>query len=83
MPVRAKLTTLKPRLAVLDMRKGGPIAVERIRGGRLTKIRDRIALRDEYTCQICGRVTAQGEVDHKTPLHLGGVEGSDQNLQYL
>ena len=39
-------------------------------------------LRDEYTCQACGRVTTHGEVDHVAPLHLGGHE-SDVNRQYL
>lgn len=58
------------------------MAVERIRGGRLTKIRERIAIRDEYTCQMCKRVTVNGEVDHKVSLHLGGQE-SDENRWWL
>lgn len=76
------MKTLKPKIAVLDTRRGGPMAVERIRGGRLRVIRERILLRDEYTCQICGRVTADLEVDHVIPLYTGG-NNSDSNLQSL
>jgi 5-methylcytosine-specific restriction protein A len=78
-----KLSTIKPRIATIDTRRGASAAVERITGGRQRKIRERIMLRDKYTCRICGRVTAHGEVDHIVPLHLGGAEGSDANLQYL
>lgn len=75
------LTTLKPRISTIDTRRGAPVAVERIRGYALTKIRERIGLRDLYTCQICGRVTARGEVDHVAPLHMGGQE-TDENRQW-
>lgn len=76
------ITTLKPRIATIDTRRGGPVAVERIRGYELTKIRKRIGLRDLYSCADCGRVTVDGEVDHVVPLHLGGAE-SDENRQWL
>lgn len=76
------VTTLKPSIRTLDMRQGSSVAVERIRGGRLKKIRERVMLRDGYTCRSCGRVTADGVVDHVQPLHLGGKE-SDFNRQYL
>jgi len=75
------LTTLKPKIATIDTRRGAPVAVERIRGYELTKIRERIGLRDEYTCADCGRVTVDGEVDHEMPLHLGGQE-SDANRKW-
>jgi 5-methylcytosine-specific restriction endonuclease McrA len=78
----AKITTLKPNIPTLDTRRGSSVAVERIRGGRLAKIRERIALRDECTCQICGRVTTHGEVDHIVPLYVGGQE-TDENRQWL
>ena len=39
-------------------------------------------LRDGYSCCECGRVTVDGLVDHKTPLHMGGAE-SDENRQWL
>lgn len=76
------LSTLKPRISTIDTRRGAPVAVERIRGGRLKVIRERIGLRDEYTCRACGRVTVDGEVDHEIPLHLGGQE-SDENRQWI
>lgn len=77
-----KINTLKPTIAKLDTRQGASVATERIRGGRLKTIRGRIALRDGYECQMCGRATAQGEVDHIIPLHLGGRE-TDENRQLL
>jgi len=73
-----KLTTLKPKINTLDTRRGAPVAIQRIRGWELHKIRQRIAIRDGYTCVDCGRVTVDGEVDHVVPLHLGGQE-SDEN----
>ena len=77
-----KLTRLENKIKTTNLSVGSPVAVVRIRGGRLTKIRERIAIRDEYVCQICRRVTADGEVDHKQPLHLGGRE-SDENRWWL
>jgi len=79
----SKLSSLKPKVSTIDTRTcSTPIATERIRGYQLQKTRERIALRDEYTCQMCGRVTVHGEVDHKVPLHLGGKE-SDENRWWL
>lgn len=75
------LKTLKPKITTIETRRGAPVAPERIRGYALTKIRERIGLRDLYTCRMCGRVTAHGEVDHVTPLHLGGQE-TDENRQW-
>ena len=76
------IASLRPRINKIDTRQGSSAAVERIRGYRLTKIRERIAIRDGYTCVDCGRVTVDGEVDHIMPLHLGGRE-SDDNRQWL
>ena len=73
-----KLTSIERKVATLDLRRGAPAAVERIRGGRLDKIRQRIMLRDNYTCRMCGRVGTDLVVDHVVPLHLGGRE-SDEN----
>jgi 5-methylcytosine-specific restriction enzyme A len=80
----SKLSTLKPKVQTLDTRRGSTVATERIRGWELTKKRQRIALRDDYTCRECNRVTPldRGEVDHIVPLHLGG-SNSDSNLQWL
>jgi len=77
-----KLTSIERKVATLDLRRGAPAAVERIRGGRQRKIRERIMLRDLYTCRMCGHVTAHGEVDHVVPLHMGGGN-NEENLQYL
>ena len=80
--MKPKLATLKPKIQTIDTRRGASPLVERIRGYELTKIRERIGLRDEYTCQMCGHVTARGEVDHRTPLYAGGGNNIE-NLQYL
>jgi 5-methylcytosine-specific restriction protein A len=77
-----KLNSLKPNIIKLDTSLGKSMATKRIRGWALTKIIKRISERDGYRCQICGRVTVDGEVDHKTPLHLGGAE-SDANRWLL
>jgi 5-methylcytosine-specific restriction protein A len=76
------MKTLKPRIATIDTRRGSPVAVDRIRGWQLHKIRQRIMKRDDYTCQMCGRVTVDGEVDHVVPLAVGGGNNME-NLQYL
>ena len=76
-----KILSLKPHIQTADIRHGSSVGTERIRGGKLRKIRDRIGLRDEYTCRMCGHVAAHGEVDHIVPLHLGGQE-TDSNRQW-
>ena len=76
------IPSLKPRINKIDTRQGSSAAVQRIRGWKLTKIRDRVLLRDDYTCCQCGYVSAYLEVDHIVPLHLGGAE-SDDNRQAL
>ena len=79
-----KLKSIERKVNSANLCVGSPMAVERIRGGRLTKIRERIAIRDEYTCQMCKRVTGpkDGELDHKKPLSMGGGN-NDENLQWL
>lgn len=77
-----RLASIERKVQMLDIRRGSSAAVQRIRGGRLDKIRECIGLRDGYTCRICGRVTAHGEVDHITPLRFGGRE-SDENRWWL
>jgi len=76
-----KLTSLKRKVDTIDISRGA-LAVKRIVGRELQRIRDRILLRDEYTCRKCGRVTVDLEVDHVVPLHLGGRE-SDENRACL
>ena len=79
--VRQKLNTLRPGVRTLDMTRGAPVT-ERIRGHELVKIRERILLRDGYRCRVCGRVGTDLEVDHITPLHMGGQE-TDANRQSI
>lgn len=76
------LKTLQPRVSTIDTRQGSSPAVKRIQGRALTRIRERILLRDMYTCRVCGRVSLDLEVDHIVPLHLGGPE-SDGNRQAI
>lgn len=76
-----KLTTLRPKVATIDTRRGSGAAVERIRGWKLHKIRRRIAIKYDYACVDCGCDTVDGEVDHETPLSMGGAE-SDENRRW-
>ncbi len=76
-----KIASLGPRVARIDTRIGSAAVVQRIRGYELTKIRERIIWRDQFTCRVCGREwldTTRLVVDHVVPLHLGGAE-SDEN----
>lgn len=79
----AKLEMLKLGIKVLD-----PCTVKKIKatewgfghGGRpWRRIRDRILLRDQYTCQACRRVTHELEVDHVINVAQGGSD-DDENL---
>lgn len=76
------IPSLKGRIITIDTSKAAPIAVQRIRGWKLTKIRQRILLRDCYTCMQCGRVSVDLQVDHIEPLHTGGAD-SDANRQAI
>lgn len=80
--MKPRIKTITNRIETADLSRGARIQTERIRGHKLTVIRQRILLRDEYTCQICGRVSAQLEVDHIVPLSMGGAE-SDENRRSL
>ena len=82
-PSRPRLQSIERKVTTIETKRGSN-AVERIVGRKLQRIRDRILLRDEYTCQNpeCGRVTVDLMVDHIVPLHLGGQE-SDENRQCL
>jgi 5-methylcytosine-specific restriction protein A len=81
--MKSKIKTLKPKASPvkigLDINNPG---TKRVRGYTLQKIRNRILLRDTYTCRSCGRVSSDLEIDHIVPLYLGGQE-SDANRQSL
>lgn len=77
-----KLTTLQPRLkpttAHTPKRNWG-----KGRGGRQwRRLKDEILARDNYTCQVCGRVGGRLELDHIVNLACGGTD-SKNNLQIL
>lgn len=74
--LKSNLQPVAPRLQVHTVK------AERLRGRAAMKRTDRIKLRDRYTCQGCGRVTQELEVDHIVPLWQGGAD-VDANLQSL
>lgn len=80
--MKNKINSIPKRIKVVELNKTSIISTERIRGRELLRIRKRIGLRDDYECQMCGILTADGEVDHIIPLHLGGKE-NDENRQWL
>ena len=82
----AKLNTLKPKVTMLQP---APVAMVNEsqwgsgRGGRpWRRIRERILIRDLYTCRSCGIVTKDLEVDHIVNVAEGGTD-NDANLQAL
>lgn len=85
-----RLTSLKPRIKEVEGRKLS-VPVEPSadrgwgsgRGGRpWRRKRESILLRDKYTCQKCGTVTLDLEVDHIVNIAQGGND-DDANLQAL
>ena len=56
--------------------------IKRLRGRKSQERRKRIAERDGYRCQVCGRVASKGIADHKIPLAEGG-EDTEENMQWL
>ena len=83
-----RLKPIRPRLPLMcDVpvrtlsAKAG--ASERVRGGTWARIRNQVLVRDAYTCQGCGRVSADNEVDHIMPLEQGGHPTALSNLQTL
>lgn len=82
----AKLTTLKPRLAVANTQRLTPMTVSdnRITGWRLQERRKRL-WENNPCCAICGRLTEYPhgfELDHRVPLYMGGPD-IDDNCQIL
>lgn len=75
------LTSIPQRITPIDIRRGGPVT-HRIVGRELTRIRERIILRDGAACRKCGKMVGPLVVDHVVPLFAGGQE-SDLNRQLL
>jgi len=49
---------------------------------RWRKIRERILIRDNNQCQLCGKTEGQMHIDHIIPKRLGGQD-NDENLRVL
>lgn len=82
----AKLNILKQNVTMLPSAQVAQVNETQWgsgRGGRpWRRIRDRILLRDQYTCRACGHVTKDLEVDHIINVAEGGSD-DDSNLQAL
>ncbi|MGB6924806.1 HNH endonuclease [Psychrobacter sp.] len=82
------LKTLRPRLSTIDTKAVNDTHQPKSRwghgrGGRpWRRKRDEIFLRDKYTCQVCGRVGGELELDHIVNVARGGTD-DDNNLQTL
>ena len=50
---------------------------------RWRMVRQKVMNRDGYRCKKCGRAAGRFEIDHITPLHLGGAAWNPDNLQTL
>lgn len=84
----AKLQTLKPRLQAIKTKPAQSTAQPAKRwgsgrGGRpWRRLKAKIHLRDKYTCQCCGVVTMELELDHIINVAQGGTD-DESNLQSL
>lgn len=56
--------------------------VGRVTGRPWRRLVEAVKVRDNYTCQACGRLTEEGDCDHIVPLHKQG-EDKTANLQWL
>ena len=55
---------------------------KRLRGRKSQERRKRIAERDGFRCQVCGRVASKGIADHTLALAEGG-EDVEENMQWI
>ena len=76
-----KLTSIDKRVETIRVNRIDHV-VKRVTGRELQRIRKRILIRDDYTCHSCGVVSTKLQVDHITPLYLGGLD-KDFNRQSL
>lgn len=78
-----RLPTLRPRLEQARTTTKPKPNWGKGRGGRpWRRLRDKILARDLYTCQSCGRVGGQLEIDHIVNKAQGGTD-DESNLQTL
>lgn len=76
--LQTKLQTITPKQPKPEVSRWGSG-----RGGRpWRRLKAKIHLRDEWTCQCCGRVTQDLELDHIVNIAQGGTE-DESNLQSL
>lgn len=82
----AKLTTLKPRLKVIDTRRIKPVYGEqrRISGSVRVGLKRRLWVRDGGHCCMCSRAVDlhESELDHRIALQFGG-DNTERNLWTL
>lgn len=86
----SRLTALKPRMKQAEGRQYAEAQSTEAasgwgsgRGGRpWRRKRETILVRDNYTCQVCGLVTLDLEVDHVINIAQGGTD-DEGNLQSL
>ncbi len=76
-----RLKSIIQRITPIDLRRGSPVT-HRIVGRELTRIRERILVRDGAACRKCGKGVGRLEVDHVVPLAAGG-SNAELNLQLL
>lgn len=81
-----KLTTLKPRLKVIDTRRIKPVYGEqrRISGSARVGLKRRIWVRDGGHCCMCACAVDlhESELDHRIALQFGG-DNAERNLWTL
>jgi 5-methylcytosine-specific restriction protein A len=86
--LRPQIASLQPRLqpgmAGQGWKRNDLTPKRPLSGSMRQKRNERIKLRDQYTCRMCGklRLANELEVDHRIPLCEGGTE-DDSNLQSL
>ena len=82
------LKTLRPRLTTIGTKAVNDTHQPKSRwghgrGGRpWRRKRDEIFKRDKYTCQVCGRVGGELELDHILNVARGGTDDAS-NLQTI
>lgn len=82
------LKTLRPRLATISTKAANDTHQPKSRwghgrGGRpWRRKREEIFKRDKYTCQVCGRVGGELELDHILNVARGGTDDAS-NLQTI
>jgi len=82
------LTTLRPRLGTIGTKAVSDTHQPKSkwghgRGGRpWRRLREQIFTRDKFTCQVCGRVGGDLELDHIVNVAKGGTD-DDHNLQTI